>query len=68
MPLQSLDGRCQAPDAQREAVGKIQSFIDNINAGALGTLGTLFLVFVAVRLLMAIVLIIKPTGLFGEKA
>jgi membrane protein len=43
-----------SPDAQREAVGKIQSFIDNINAGALGTLGTLFLVFVAVRLLMAI--------------
>jgi membrane protein len=43
-----------SPGAQQEAVAKIQSFIDNINAGALGTVGSLFLVFVAVRLLMAI--------------
>jgi membrane protein len=43
-----------APDAQRQTVEKIQSFIDNLNAGALGTLGTLFLIFVGVRLLMAI--------------
>jgi membrane protein len=43
-----------SPDAQHETVEKIQTFIDNINAGALGTLGTLFLVFVGVRLLMAI--------------
>jgi len=43
-----------SPGAQQEAVAKIQSFIDNINAGALGTVGSLFLVFVGVRLLMAI--------------
>jgi membrane protein len=43
-----------SPDAQRETVERIQSFIDNINAGALGTVGTLFLVFVGVRLLMTI--------------
>ncbi len=43
-----------SPGAQRETVEKIQSFIDNIHAGTLGTVGTLFLVFVAVRLLMAI--------------
>src|SRR5437667_6958523 len=28
-----------SPDAQRETVEKIQSFIDNIHAGALGTVG-----------------------------
>jgi membrane protein len=43
-----------SPDAQRETVEKIQSFIDNIHAGALGTVGTVFLIFVAVRLLMAV--------------
>lgn len=40
--------------ARHEAVVQIQSFIDKINAGALGTVGTVFLLFVAVRLLMAI--------------
>jgi membrane protein len=43
-----------SPETQREAVAKIQSFIDNINAGTLGTVGTVFLVFVGVRLLMAV--------------
>jgi membrane protein len=43
-----------SPESQAEAVAKIQSFIDRINAGALSTIGSLFLVFVAVRLLMAI--------------
>jgi membrane protein len=43
-----------SPESQAEAVARIQSFIDNINAGALSTIGSLFLVFVAVRLLMAI--------------
>jgi membrane protein len=42
------------PEARRETVRKIQSFIDNINAGALGTIGSLFLVVVAVRLMMII--------------
>ncbi|MCG3147262.1 MAG: hypothetical protein PCFJNLEI_00701 [Verrucomicrobiae bacterium] len=40
--------------ARQEAVEKIQGFIDNINAGALGTVGTVFLVFVTLRLLMTI--------------
>ncbi len=43
-----------SPEAQAEAVAKIQSFIGRINAGALSAIGSLFLVFVAVRLLMAI--------------
>jgi len=40
--------------ARQEAVEKIQGFIDNINAGALGTVGTVFLIFVTLRLLMTI--------------
>lgn len=41
-------------NARHEAVEKIQGFIDNINAGALGTVGTVFLIFVTLRLLMTI--------------
>jgi membrane protein len=43
-----------SPGSEHEAVEKIQSFIENIRAGTLGTVGMLFLVFVAVRLLMAV--------------
>jgi membrane protein len=41
-------------EAKREAVEKIQSFIENINSGALTTVGSVFLAFVAIRLLMTI--------------
>lgn len=40
--------------ARQQAVEKIQTFIGNIEAGALGTIGTLALLFVAIRLLMTI--------------
>jgi membrane protein len=40
--------------ARKEAVQRIQSFIENINAGALGTVGTLLLIVVAIRLMMSI--------------
>lgn len=44
-----------ADNAGREAtVARIQSFIENIDAGALGTVGTLLLVVVALRLLTTI--------------
>ncbi|HUJ10385.1 MAG TPA: YhjD/YihY/BrkB family envelope integrity protein [Verrucomicrobiae bacterium] len=40
--------------AQEQVVSMIQSFIGNIDAGKLGTVGTVLLVLVAVRLLMTI--------------
>jgi membrane protein len=40
--------------ARQQVVESIQSFIGNINAGAVTTIGSLFLIFVAVRLLMTI--------------
>ncbi len=40
--------------ARRETVQQIQSFIDTIDAGALGTVGTLLLVVVAVQLLTTV--------------
>jgi len=40
--------------ARQEVVESIQSFIGNINAGAVTTVGSLFLILVAVRLLMTI--------------
>ena len=43
-----------SPGAQREAVQQIQSFIDNIHAGTLGVVGSAFLIFVGIRLLMTI--------------
>ena len=43
-----------SPEAKREAVEKIQSFIGNINAGALGTVGSVVLISIAIRLLMTI--------------
>ncbi|MEI6085325.1 MAG: YhjD/YihY/BrkB family envelope integrity protein [Verrucomicrobiota bacterium] len=48
------DDSGQTTNSRQEAVAKVQSFIDNINAGALGTVGTIFLVFVGVRLLMTV--------------
>jgi len=43
-----------AAAARQETIEKIQSFIGNIEAGALGTIGTLALLLVAIRLLMTI--------------
>jgi membrane protein len=40
--------------ARKQAVEQVQSFINRINAGALGTLGTILLIFVGIRLLMTI--------------
>lgn len=40
--------------ARQQAVEQIQSFLDNINAGTLGTVSTIFLIFVAIRLMMTI--------------
>lgn len=40
--------------ARQEAVERIQSFIGNIHAGTLGTIGSIFLVFIALQLLMTI--------------
>ncbi|HUI06894.1 MAG TPA: YhjD/YihY/BrkB family envelope integrity protein [Verrucomicrobiae bacterium] len=40
--------------ARQQVVDSIQSFIGNINAGAVTTVGSLFLILVAVRLLMTI--------------
>lgn len=40
--------------ARQEAVEKINAFVQNIDAGALGTVGSIFLFFVAIRLLMTI--------------
>ena len=40
--------------ARQEAVEKIQTFIGNIDAGALGLVGSILLVVVAIRLLMTI--------------
>ena len=48
------DDYAMTTDSRQEAVAKVQTFIDNINAGALGTVGTIFLVFVGVRLLMTV--------------
>jgi membrane protein len=41
-------------EGQKKAVEAIQSFIGNIDAGALGTVGTVLLILVAIRLLMTI--------------
>jgi membrane protein len=41
-------------EARQQAVRQVQSFIDRINAGALGTLGTILLIFVGIRLLMTV--------------
>jgi membrane protein len=41
-------------EARRQVVENIQSFINNVNAGAVTTIGSLFLAFVAIRLLMTI--------------
>jgi membrane protein len=41
-------------DARREVVQSIQQFIGNIDAGTLGTIGTLALIIVAIQLLMTI--------------
>ncbi|HUK82096.1 MAG TPA: YhjD/YihY/BrkB family envelope integrity protein [Verrucomicrobiae bacterium] len=43
-----------ASHAREEAVQRIQTFIDHINAGALGVVGSAFLVVVAIRLLTTI--------------
>ena len=43
-----------SPSAQRETVEQIQRSIDNIHAGTLGTVGSAFLFFIAIRLLMTI--------------
>jgi membrane protein len=40
--------------ARQEVVDRIQSFIGNINAGALGTIGTLLLIGVAIQMMMSI--------------
>ena len=48
------DSTTSSLQAKQEAVAKIQSFIDNINSGTLTTVGSLFLVVVAIRLLMTI--------------
>ncbi len=40
--------------ARQEAVQRIQTFIDHINAGALGVVGSAFLIFVVIRLLTTI--------------
>jgi membrane protein len=40
--------------ARQQAVEQIQQFLANIDAGALGTVGTIFLAVVAIRLLMTI--------------
>lgn len=41
-------------EARQEATEKIQTFIDNINTGTLGTVGTVLLVFVTLQLLATI--------------
>jgi len=41
-------------EARQQAVHQVQAFIDRINAGALGTLGTILLIFVGIRLLMTV--------------
>jgi membrane protein len=41
-------------EARRQVVENIQAFISNVNAGAVTTIGSLFLAFVAIRLLMTI--------------
>ncbi|HVM62062.1 MAG TPA: YihY/virulence factor BrkB family protein [Verrucomicrobiae bacterium] len=43
-----------SPQARREVVDDVRAFIDNIDAGKLGTVGTVLLVLVAVQLLMTI--------------
>lgn len=58
------DGKAIAPaakgqvvlssEARRQVVENIQAFISNVNAGAVTTIGSLFLAFVAIRLLMTI--------------
>jgi membrane protein len=40
--------------AREEVVNRIQSFIGNINAGALGTVGTILLIVVAIQMMMSI--------------
>jgi membrane protein len=40
--------------ARQETVQRIQQFIGNIHAGTLGAVGSVFLIFVAIRLLMTI--------------
>ncbi|MBI5393777.1 MAG: YihY/virulence factor BrkB family protein [Verrucomicrobia bacterium] len=40
--------------ARQEVVDRIQSFIGNINAGALGTIGTILLIVVAIQMMMSI--------------
>ncbi len=42
------------PNARLEVTQKIQSFIENIDAGTLGTVATVLLVFVGIRLFMTI--------------
>jgi membrane protein len=42
------------PKARQETVNHLQEYIDHINTGALGTVGTIFLVFVGIRLLITI--------------
>ena len=44
----------EAARSRKETVDHIQQYINNINAGALGTVGTIFLVFVGIRLLITI--------------
>ena len=46
--------RSWSPRGQAQVVEKIQSFIDNINAGTLSVVGSVALIFVAIRLLMTI--------------
>lgn len=43
-----------SPEARQQVVENIQAFISNVNAGAVTTIGSLFLAFVAIRLLMTI--------------
>lgn len=42
------------PESRANAVAQIQSFINNINAGTLGTVGTIFLFVIGIRLMMTV--------------